>query len=299
MNTDDKIKRLRQRRLHGKTDTQPDGGAFLTLLNEHVVERFGRVSDLSVIAIPLDLPRLERAEDPPESPNHPACAAFTHTDHCRESWQRHLARLKRRPETHWHKCDNGRSCAVVPVVYRDQCLAAVKLVCPKLIPEHLFESRSEILDILVSNFVTSEHDFLARLLSPEQVSTTSTAPAPHQTDTPPSTPPTNTHVLRAIAYVEKHFTDPTLTLGRIARELDIHPDYLSRLFTEHVGRRINRYISARRIETAKSLLETTDWQVKRIARETGHANAKWFSHLFKVQTSLSPLEYRRKARTPK
>ena len=296
MLTGHEFRQLPQQRPRRKTDTPPNDVAFLTLLHERVIERFARVSDLSAIVIPLDLPGHEQADAPHESPNHSVCAEFAHTDYCRDSWQWHLTQLNRHPKTHWHICDHDRCCAVVPVVCRDRCFAAVSLVCPNSIPERFFEARVEILDILVNDFVTSEDDFLARLLPPEQLSAESKAAAPRPIDTPPGDPPTHWQVLRAIEYIEKHFTEPKLTLGHIARKLDVHPDYLSRLFAKNAGQRINQYISARRIKTAKNLLDTTDWQVKRISRETGHVNPKWFSHLFKMHTGLLPLEYRRKGR---
>ena len=59
---------------------------------------------------------------------------------------------------------------------------------------------------------------------------------------------------------------------------------------------MSRYIAVRRVELAKTLLVTTDWQIKRIARETGHANPTWFSHVFGVHTGCTPGEHRRRAR---
>ena len=51
---------------------------------------------------------------------------------------------------------------------------------------------------------------------------------------------------------------------------------------------MNRFITARRVERAKTLLATTHWQIKEIARATGHANANWFCHLFRLSTGLTP-----------
>jgi transcriptional regulator GlxA family with amidase domain len=55
------------------------------------------------------------------------------------------------------------------------------------------------------------------------------------------------------------------------------------------------FIASRRVELAKTLLATTDRQIKYIAHETGHANPNWFCHVFNVHTGLTPGEYRRRS----
>jgi two-component system response regulator YesN len=104
-------------------------------------------------------------------------------------------------------------------------------------------------------------------------------------------------IAEALRCIEEGLSDPTLTVEDIATRLGLHPTYLSRLFTEQTGQRMSRFIAARRIEKARHLLATTDWQIKRVALETGHANPNWFCHIFQLHTGLSPREYRRNAGT--
>ena len=104
-------------------------------------------------------------------------------------------------------------------------------------------------------------------------------------------------VRRAIDYVGDHLADARLTVRQVAHELGVHPDYLGHLFATRMGWRMSRYIAARRVEVAKRLLAETDWQVKRVAKETGHANPSWFTHLFRVHTGLSPVAFRRRVRS--
>jgi AraC-like DNA-binding protein len=186
-------------------------------------------------------------------------------------------------------------CAVVPVGYRERCLAVAKLVCPGPMPGAEFEHEVELLDTLVRDFVDAHADFLERLLRAEQAAAARrTAPfsvAEHSFEAPVR----HALVAQALRYIEGHLADPGLSVGRVARELAVHANYLSHLFVAQLGWRMRRYIVDKRIARAMTLLATTEWQVKRIARETGHANPTWFHHVFVAFTGVSPCEYRAQA----
>jgi AraC-like DNA-binding protein len=55
---------------------------------------------------------------------------------------------------------------------------------------------------------------------------------------------------------------------------------------------MSHFITLRRIDLAKDLLRSTDWQIKRIAHSCGFANPSWFSYVFKDQTGTTPGAYR-------
>jgi AraC-like DNA-binding protein len=262
-------------------------------LSERVVERFSLACGAVAVVADVSPPALERDEEPPPNPGHPLCADYARSDYCRESWQLHLAELTQCPETHWHKCDHGLYCAVVPVVCNSRCSAVVKLVCPPAESRQKFENLVAVLDIMVKDFVVSEADFLRRLPC--------TATAEARTVRSPTSEkaierqPTHPIVVRALRYVEENFSSPELTVTRIASELDVAPSYLSHIFVSEVGERLGRFITRRRIELAKTLLEKTDLQIKRIAADTGHANPQWFCHVFQRYASMTPVAYRERA----
>jgi AraC-like DNA-binding protein len=197
-------------------------------------------------------------------------------------------------------CDHKRFCAVVPVVYQGRCLAAVKLASPVSMGEEEFERHVELMDLLVRDFSLSQADFLACVL---RDTVAAAGPDPSTPGVPPELGAwkgagTHPQILRALEHIDEHLCDPKLTVARIARELDIHPYYLSHLFADQVGQRMSRLIAAKRVELAKTLLATTHWQIKRIAHETGHANPNWFSHVFSIHTGVTPSAYRRRTRVP-
>jgi AraC-like DNA-binding protein len=162
--------------------------------------------------------------------------------------------------------------------------------------EEEFEHHVELLDILVRDFVSAEADFLSRLVRREQEAAESDTPLPPGPGTLPQGQAVHPQVLKAIDYIQEHLSDPKLTIARIAFALDIHPDYLGHLFAAQVGQRMGQFIIAKRVELAKTLLATTDWQIKRIAYETGYANPNWFCHVFIVHTGLTPGECRKESR---
>jgi AraC-like DNA-binding protein len=290
------FKRIRQRRRRGTAVGRPDFEALRALLSQRVVARFARIGGAGLVAIPLVLSAQEDGEDPPVNPGHPACRKHANTAYCRESWQLHLAELSLRPETHWHKCDHKNLCALVPVICHGRCLAAVKLVCSSSVPEVDFERHVELLDMLVKDFVSAEADFLERLPRIEQAPA-GLSPAPgNSATTAAALQPSHPQIVRALRYIEAHLSDPALTVGVVAREMGVNPNYLSHLFVDQVGQRMSGFIATRRVDLAKTLLATTHWQVKRIARDTGHANPSWFSHVFTQLTGLTPCAYRRKSR---
>jgi len=244
----------------------------------------------------MALPIPEEFEEPADCPCHPACMEHEGSDYCRESLQLHLAELREQPEPHWHKCDFCRLCAYVPVVHNARCLAAVKLACPASMADEEFDRQVELLDLLVRDFVASAAVALKELPQAERAAAKLDAAPPAVGVADGGAHSTHPKVVRALHYIEEHIKEPNLTVGRIAEELDLTPSYLSQLFVEQVGQRMSRRIAARRVELAKNLLATTDWQIKRIAHEAGYANHNWFFHVFRALTGRTPAEYREGSR---
>ena len=88
-----------------------------------------------------------------------------------------------------------------------------------------------------------------------------------------------THGLPSVAY--------------IAETLHVSPGYLSSLLKSLTGRSTQQHLHDKLIELAKEKLSTTNMSVSEIAYELGFEHLQSFSKLFKAQTSLSPLAFRR------
>ena len=100
---------------------------------------------------------------------------------------------------------------------------------------------------------------------------------------------------RCRAYIDEHCTEG-FDVERLAQVACVSPSYLSRLFKKHLGTTPMRYRNAARVEKAKHLLLIKLASVEEIADFLGFEDAKYFSHLFKSITSLTPSQFRRKYR---
>lgn len=256
-----------------------DPQQLLDHLHELVVERFARLTGLTVVTAPM--PASSRAtDDLPPASCHPECEGLAESGYCRRKWQRLREELRDRPEVHWDRCEFGKLCAIVPVVWDGTCVAICQLVTGQSQGEEAFEREVELLDVLVENCLAREKGFLGDEDSPS----------------PPKAPrERHEKVTEALEHIDSRLRAHDLTVAGVARALSMNPSYLAHLFTQQTGVRMGRYIAERRITLAKKLLRASDDQIKRIAAETGFANADWFSHLFHVHTGMTPTEYRNAA----
>jgi AraC-like DNA-binding protein len=270
--------------------------AFLERLRVLVAERFQRLTGHVAVAGLLDPLGEETSAGPPLIGEHPTCGDTRDNPYCRSSWQAHLARLTVQPEGHWHRCERDKLCAVVPVMWRRHCLAACRLVCPASIPEEMFVHHAELLEVLIENFLArhAEHLLLLPRLRGFRIMPDESA-IPAEGGMPASS--LHPQVRAALAYIDKHLSNTKMSAAEIADDLGLNPTYLAHLFAEQIGGRMSRYITARRVELAESLLAGTNWQIKRVARESGYTNPDWFSHVFHAYTGLPPGEYRRRIRS--
>lgn len=88
-------------------------------------------------------------------------------------------------------------------------------------------------------------------------------------------------------------TDGLPGVAFLASELHMSPGYLSSLLKSLTGRSAQQHLHDRLIELAKEKLAATDLTVSEIAYELGFEHLASFSKLFKAQTRVSPVEWRR------
>lgn len=82
------------------------------------------------------------------------------------------------------------------------------------------------------------------------------------------------------------------TVQYISAELNISPNYLSRLLKTLTGQSTKQFIQDKLIDLAKEKLSTTDLSVNEIAYKMGFEYPQSFSKLFKTKTNLTPIEFR-------
>jgi len=96
--------------------------------------------------------------------------------------------------------------------------------------------------------------------------------------------------------IDDYFNDDNTTglptVQFVADSLNMSPMYLSSLLKSLTGQTTQQHIHEKLIEKAKEKLSTTALTVSEIAFDLGFEHSQSFSKLFKVKTSLSPLEFR-------
>ena len=97
-------------------------------------------------------------------------------------------------------------------------------------------------------------------------------------------------------YVEDHMNQP-LSIADIATHFFLNPDYLSRMFKNETGLPLKEYIISRKMESARTLLRTTQLPVNVIASKLGYDNYSYFSQVYRKMMGISPKD-ERKEETP-
>ncbi|MCF0055027.1 AraC family transcriptional regulator [Dyadobacter sp. CY356] len=82
------------------------------------------------------------------------------------------------------------------------------------------------------------------------------------------------------------------SVGYLAGQLHVSPDYLSGLLKTLTGQTTQQHIHEKLIEKAKQQLSTTSLSVSEIAYQLGFEHPQSFSKLFKSKTKQSPLAFR-------
>jgi len=83
------------------------------------------------------------------------------------------------------------------------------------------------------------------------------------------------------------------TVQYISDKLNVSPNYLRSLLKVLTGQNTQQHIHDKLIEKAKEKLSVTDLSISEIAYELGFEHPQSFTKLFKKQTNISPLGYRR------
>lgn len=92
-------------------------------------------------------------------------------------------------------------------------------------------------------------------------------------------------------YMDTNFN---LSLKDISQELDLHPAYVSRVFSKYFDNlSFGEYIRKLRIEKAVQLLENSNYSLTEIAYLTGFSDQSHFNRIFKKIMGVQPSVYRK------
>lgn len=105
----------------------------------------------------------------------------------------------------------------------------------------------------------------------------------------------NQHIEKARQIIQRDFAKE-VTLQSVSDELKLSPNYVSRLFKQTTGQSFVDYVTAQRIEKAKTLLLEQTLKINEICLMVGYSSSYYFIKVFRDQTGMTPGEFRKMSR---
>lgn len=115
---------------------------------------------------------------------------------------------------------------------------------------------------------------------------------------PPGEKKRNTRFFKAKSIIEMQFMNPGFTVMQLARDMQLSPNHLTRLFRMKIGLSVHNYLMLMRLSRAKQLLAETDLTVSRIAGDCGFDDPNYFARYFRKHAGRSPSAFRSGKNTP-
>lgn len=98
-----------------------------------------------------------------------------------------------------------------------------------------------------------------------------------------------------ISYIADHYAFD-IPLERLANIACMSASKLKTCFKRHTGCTVTEYIQGRRMSQAEHLLINTDFTMGQIAQMIGYSTSSRFAELFRKNTGILPIEYRKIAK---
>lgn len=102
--------------------------------------------------------------------------------------------------------------------------------------------------------------------------------------------PVNPAVIKAIEYIDGHYTAP-LPLKLLSDEIHLSQTHFLACFKAATGKTPHEYILEKKLKKAAGLLVSTDMTLTEIAYECGFSSQSYFSYAFKNKFGVTPREY--------
>lgn len=93
-------------------------------------------------------------------------------------------------------------------------------------------------------------------------------------------------------YLQEHLAEE-MSLSVLADEFHLNAQYISQLFKNEIGVNFLTYLTNIRMEKAKKLLLSTALAITDVAEQSGYADYRVFTKVFKKNEGVTPSQYRR------
>lgn len=99
-------------------------------------------------------------------------------------------------------------------------------------------------------------------------------------------------VNEAVKYISGNFRNPNLRLKEIADAVRSNEKYLQRIFKAEKGISIYKYITKVRMDTARLLLQSSDYNINEISEYVGYNDRCNFADIFRKYYGVYPSQYK-------
>jgi AraC-like DNA-binding protein len=93
-----------------------------------------------------------------------------------------------------------------------------------------------------------------------------------------------------LLYIEQRLSD-TITISGLAKIACLSDTQFKKVFREQVGQTAMQYVTQKRMEKAKALLQHTDYSIQMIAEHVGYIDISAFSRRFSNYFGLTPTQF--------
>ena len=93
-------------------------------------------------------------------------------------------------------------------------------------------------------------------------------------------------------YLQEHLAED-VSLSVLAEEFHLSAQYISQLFKSEIGVNFLAYLTNIRMEQAKKLLLSSSLSIAEVSEQSGYADYRVFTKVFKKNEGITPSQYRR------
>ncbi len=101
---------------------------------------------------------------------------------------------------------------------------------------------------------------------------------------------------KAREFIQNNYQNEEMSLQTVASEVNVSSNHFSAIFRKETGETFIDYLTAVRMEKARTLLVCSSMKTSEIGFQVGYRDPHYFSYIFKKTQGMSPKEYR-KAKT--
>lgn len=97
-------------------------------------------------------------------------------------------------------------------------------------------------------------------------------------------------VKSSLEYIWLHYSE-NLENSTIAEAMEVSPNYLTKIFRQHVGVSLHKYVTSYRLEQSQQMLRSGKYNITEVAQKCGFSSIHIFSKLFKQECGITPSAY--------